>query len=568
MRAQLTSLFFCFVSFLTFSTLAFADSQARIVRLSYLEGNVQLDRGDGNGYIRAFLNMPLIEGANLWTKEDGRAEVEFEDGSTARLTPNTIVSFTELRLRSEGSKLSTLTLTDGMGYFNIKHHHEDLFRVTVGTREISLDKTSEFRVVHSARQDPFELRIAVFKGELRFVGEDGQRVGIRKNETLTLDFGDAGRYFLARGLVEEAHDYWNRERNEDRDLRASNAARGPVYISDLGYHGAYFDVVGYGRLWRPFHVSFGWNPYADGSWVFYPRVGYVWVSYYPWGWAPYRYGSWVHVNNYGWCWRPSHNYNSWVPGPVIANAPRGYVPPIVPVIIPDRPNPGVVRVGNVDRRDRPTRFDDDGDRNRILVQDRINGLVEVDPATRPGSAGRRRHIEADGGSAPATGGVTTGVVNPANPAPAPITDSVRRGGRTPRAGDIDARRVSDAPVGDSPTVGVRDQVTPTPTDRPGRPQRFETGERPVRPAVRDEAPVISDRPVRPTRAENPPPRQPEIRQPEMIERGARPSRIESPASPAPIMDRPAPPPQQQPPPQRMSPPPTRDQVRPQKESPQ
>ena len=184
MRSKLTSLLF-FVSCLLAPTFVWADSQARIVRLSYLEGNVQLDRGDGNGYIRAFLNMPLIEGANLWTKEDGRAEVEFEDGSTARLIPNTIISFTELRLRNDGSKLTTIALTDGLGYFDIKQHDDDTFRVTAGGREISLEKSSNFRVIHSARQDPFELRVAVFKGELRFIGADGQRVGIRKNETLT-----------------------------------------------------------------------------------------------------------------------------------------------------------------------------------------------------------------------------------------------------------------------------------------------------------------------------------------------------------------------------------------------
>src|SRR5437016_2859948 len=60
---------------------ALANSQARIVRLSDVEGTVQIDRDAGQGYERAFLNMPIVQGTKLWTKDDGRAEVEFEDGT-------------------------------------------------------------------------------------------------------------------------------------------------------------------------------------------------------------------------------------------------------------------------------------------------------------------------------------------------------------------------------------------------------------------------------------------------------------------------------------------------------
>src|SRR5436305_8663618 len=85
---------------------AFADSQARIVRLSYIEGDVQIDRGDGHGFNHAFLNMPVIEGTRLWTRNDGRVEVEFEDGSTARLTPDTIMEFQRLRTQNDARSTS------------------------------------------------------------------------------------------------------------------------------------------------------------------------------------------------------------------------------------------------------------------------------------------------------------------------------------------------------------------------------------------------------------------------------------------------------------------------------
>src|SRR5437879_9700756 len=78
---------------------ALADSQARIVRLSDVEGTVQSDRNTGQGYEKALLNMPITEGTKLWAKDDGGAEVELEDGSVGRITPHTRIEFRQLSRR-------------------------------------------------------------------------------------------------------------------------------------------------------------------------------------------------------------------------------------------------------------------------------------------------------------------------------------------------------------------------------------------------------------------------------------------------------------------------------------
>ena len=78
---------------------SFADSQARIVRLSQVDGDVQIDRNTGLGYEKAFLNLPITQGTKVRTGSDARAEIEFEDGSTLRITPGTTVDFSELSLR-------------------------------------------------------------------------------------------------------------------------------------------------------------------------------------------------------------------------------------------------------------------------------------------------------------------------------------------------------------------------------------------------------------------------------------------------------------------------------------
>ena len=68
------------------SLAAVADSHVRIVRLSSVEGQVQIDRAAGEGLERAILNTPVVEGTRLVTGSDGLAEVEFENQSALRLT--------------------------------------------------------------------------------------------------------------------------------------------------------------------------------------------------------------------------------------------------------------------------------------------------------------------------------------------------------------------------------------------------------------------------------------------------------------------------------------------------
>src|SRR5690348_346979 len=119
-----------------------ADSKARVVRVSYTEGTVEMDRGDGHGFIRAFLNMPVIEGTRLAPRDDGRAEVEFEDGSTLRLVPNTVLVFEDLSLGDKGEKVTRVSLEQGTVYADLKDHDHDQFLIAVGPQLLRLKHSS------------------------------------------------------------------------------------------------------------------------------------------------------------------------------------------------------------------------------------------------------------------------------------------------------------------------------------------------------------------------------------------------------------------------------------------
>ena len=69
-----------------------ADSSpaTRAARLTYMQGTVTVTWANNSS--PAQMNLPLLAGVQLATGQDGQAEVEFEDGSMARLTPNSALS--------------------------------------------------------------------------------------------------------------------------------------------------------------------------------------------------------------------------------------------------------------------------------------------------------------------------------------------------------------------------------------------------------------------------------------------------------------------------------------------
>jgi hypothetical protein len=305
----------------------FADSYARIVRLSDVEGSVDIDRNTGQGFEKALLNMPITQGVRLKTGLTGRAEVEFEKGSVIRMVGDSSVDFTQLSLRSSGDRISEIQVDDGTVYVDYRHKGADDFRVDIGNRGFDLTKDVRFRI----RVDRGEAEVAVFKGELN-VPAGPQSAKVKKNETFTLDLNDGAKYTLAKGISTLPTDDYNLQRTQYVDQYANNRNYGSPYsygYSDLNRYGSFFDAPGYGLVWQPASMGMGWDPYSNGYWSLYPGQGYVWVSSYPWGWTPYRYGQWSFLSSYGWVWLPG-GWNQWNTGIAVVNPPPTWRRPLPP----------------------------------------------------------------------------------------------------------------------------------------------------------------------------------------------------------------------------------------------
>jgi len=300
------------------------ESHVRIVRLSSVEGQVQMDRATGEGLERAILNTPVLEGARMVTGSDGLAEVEFENQSALRLTEDSEVKFSQLAMNDDGDKINQIEVVKGLVYLDTAAKGNDTYRVTVG-KGTSLLVRRDTQMRLSATPD--QLQLAVVKGNVE-VENQSPPLNVEKKETLTVDVKN-GTNTVAKGTEPMRFDTWNKERQDyGRTYAESVGYGGPNHaygLQDLNYYGDFLYASGYGYVWQPYGFAnslMSWDPYGNGAWTFSPGLGYSWVSAYPWGWLPYHYGSWAFVKGTGWVWVPGNQYRGQWYGNNFQNIPK------------------------------------------------------------------------------------------------------------------------------------------------------------------------------------------------------------------------------------------------------
>jgi FecR protein len=307
---------------------AFADSQARIVRLGEAQGDVRIDRNTGQGYEKAFLNLPITQGMKIRTGNDGRASLELEDGSTLRLTPDSVLDVPQLSLRDSGAKVSTFHLQEGMAYVNSLGAKDNEITVSFAHETIAVTQSAHLRV----NMGDTGAAVAVFKGTVQIATPSGT-VEVGKGKTADFDLiNDSHK--LTSEIEDNPFDSWDKQQAQYQQEYSSKSYASyspyPYGTSDLNYYGSFFDAPGYGSVWQPYFAGAGWDPFMNGAWAFYPGFGYGWVSAYPWGWTPYHYGSWNFLPGYGWVWQPGGNWMGTTAVPVVPHAPLHFDGPQPP----------------------------------------------------------------------------------------------------------------------------------------------------------------------------------------------------------------------------------------------
>ncbi|NOZ13313.1 MAG: FecR domain-containing protein [Acidobacteria bacterium] len=287
---------------------------AAFARITVLEGSATVSR-DSAGDMNATRNFTLEPLDILATGGNGRAVVQFIDGTLLKLDYNTKVEFLEIGSGDSGKSLSLLArLWNGAVLVDVSDDNSfqnRSFRIDTEDTSVYFLSNGKYRL--DRRSDETTLKVISGSAEL---AENG-------GSTL-FHSGEMGR--ASRGYSGVSKSYFNTFDMDNFDLWAMNTyERRPAasaryvpteirhYVTGLDSAGTwYYDTSLATYVWHPNIVDVSWEPYSYGYWAWSP-YGMTWTSYYDWGFAPFHYGSWDFSVSFGWVWIPGAYYSpAWV----------------------------------------------------------------------------------------------------------------------------------------------------------------------------------------------------------------------------------------------------------------
>lgn len=293
------------------------------MRISLMEGDVQIRIHDTGDWVPASINVPLMEGDEIWAPEGGRTEIQLNNGTHIRLDQESA-----MQILTTNNQHFQFNLTQGYAYVYSVSSKNTFMQFDTPGASIRTYGSSIFRI---DIPDQFTTEISVYKGYVAAESVEGS-TRVSANQTLLLG-GSAGAELNSLGSPDE-WERWNKTRNHKFFTKKTSYRYLPeelrTYSSDFDDNGSWIKAESYGYVWVPtVHVNVGWAPYRHGRWI-WRGMDYVWVGYEPWGWAPYHYGRWSFSANIGWFWVPpsrgevywgpgyvgwvsSHNHVAWVP---------------------------------------------------------------------------------------------------------------------------------------------------------------------------------------------------------------------------------------------------------------
>jgi hypothetical protein len=281
-----------------------------VARLSLVDGDVAVQRGDSGDALTAVPNAPLLGGDYVTTGNTSRAEIQLDGYAHVRLGHDVQLRFTHLDTNDRSLQLAAgtleLRLLDGPDRSNaidtpsiaIKPRQGGRYRVTV---------TPDGQTLVTVRSGDAEIDTPQGTQDL----QPGSTLVARGN-------ADNPSVDVHPAIALDDFDGFNADRDRaDAPVAAQAAYVDPAIggTADLGAYGRWVADGTYGNVWVPAAIGPGWAPYRDGRWVWEEGYGWTWIADEPWGWAPYHYGSWYNSPRYGWCWYPPrrHVYAPWRP---------------------------------------------------------------------------------------------------------------------------------------------------------------------------------------------------------------------------------------------------------------
>ena len=268
-----------------------------VARISLINGEVSVRRGDSGEWVAAALNAPLMVDDRLSTGAGARAEVQFDSANLIRVGANA-----EIRLARLEYGHYTVQIAHGTITFRVLRDSHAQVELETPPVSVTPLQIGSYRIYV---QDGDETEITVREGSVEIYTPKGTEQ-LQQGQTM-LARGDPAdpEFRIVPAIAHDQWDTWNEQRDGELLSSAStqHVPQDEYGAEDLDAYGQWVDMPPYGYVWSP-AVGPDWAPYQYGRWVWEDWYGWTWISYDPWGWTPFHYGRWFFAANYGWCWYP------------------------------------------------------------------------------------------------------------------------------------------------------------------------------------------------------------------------------------------------------------------------
>jgi hypothetical protein len=235
-------------------------SDPQLVRLRYVQGDVRFNRGDGKHpdlkrpWEVAITNLPIEQNYALATG-DGRAEIEFEDGSEVYVAENTVLLFTELTSAND-VPTTKLELVSGTVTAGFQPLPGEFFEIDTPTGQIESSFPQRSFVRIDAYLDGMELTPQM--DTATEFDNDGERALLTKGQTISFPEGAAPRAAKPSEFrASDDFDKWAGARYQARTvtmaaaLKASGLTSPMAGLPDMYENGTFTPCLPYGMCWEP-----------------------------------------------------------------------------------------------------------------------------------------------------------------------------------------------------------------------------------------------------------------------------------------------------------------------------
>ena len=277
------------------------DRNHGVARISLLNGDVSVRRGDSGDSVAAAVNAPLVGQDTLVTGQSSRSEIQFDTANRVRFGFDTegrisVLTADRFQVQIARGTLTWAVLGQGSAQGEIVTPSVTVRPVGPGSYRVAVlpDGTSQ---------------ITVRAGTLEAYAQQGMERVYPGQTMLVRGGADNPEVQTIAAIGRDEWDVFNERR--DRELQQSPSynyvSRDIAGAEDLDNYGQWNNDPTYGEVWTP-RVASDWAPYRLGRWGYEDYYGYTWISSDPWGWAPYHYGNWFR-SSYGWSWCPGPRYS-------------------------------------------------------------------------------------------------------------------------------------------------------------------------------------------------------------------------------------------------------------------